>query len=154
MLVRGFGRLSVVVVLSLLVLGCGGAAGRPPLGKVSGKVTYNGNPVTSGSVMFTPVGGSASDAARIATGQIESDGSYMLTTFDTGDGAALGQHIVTVESRGDLEAMKKMNLKPGGIIAYKLPKPAIPEKYTKTDRSPLKHTVVEGSNTVNIELKD
>jgi hypothetical protein len=123
------------------------------LAKVSGKVTYNGKPVTTGSVMFTPLGG-AKDASRIATGQIESDGSYALTTYDTGDGAVLGQHAVTVESRGDPEEMKKLNMKPGGIIAYKLPKAAIPEKYTKTDRSPLKYTVVAGQNTINLELTD
>src|SRR5215475_82944 len=101
MSVQGFGRYSAVVSLFLMILGCGGGAGRPPLAKVSGKVTYAGKPVTTGSVMFTPVAGSASDSARIATGQIESDGSYSLTTFDTGDGAVLGQHLVTVESRGD-----------------------------------------------------
>jgi hypothetical protein len=50
--------------------------------------------------------------------------------------------------------MKNMNLKPGGVIAYKLPKAAIPEKYTKTDQTPLKHTVEPGNNTINLELKD
>jgi hypothetical protein len=154
MFVLVFGRLSAVVSLALLVLGCSASAGRPPLGKVSGKVTYNGKPVTGGSVMFTPAAGSGSDTARIATGQIEADGSYTLTTFDTGDGAVLGQHIVTVESRGDPEAMKKLNLQPGGIIAYKLPKAAIPEKYLKTDRSPLKQTVEAGNNKIDLDLKD
>jgi hypothetical protein len=104
--------------------------------------------------MFTPAEGSQGDAQRIATGQLESDGSFTLTTFDTGDGAVLGPHIVTIESRGDMEAIKKMNLKKDGVIAYKLPKPAIPEKYTKTQGSPLKQTVVAGSNTFTIELKD
>jgi hypothetical protein len=153
MLIRGFGQLSAVVSLLLMVTGCSGA-GRPPLGKVSGKVTYNGKSVTAGSVIFTPVQGSQSEASRIATGQIEADGSYFLTTFDTGDGAVLGQHVVTVDSRGDPDEMKKLNMKPGGIIAYKLPKASIPEKYTKPDRSPFKYTVEVGNNTINLELKD
>jgi hypothetical protein len=124
------------------------------MGRVSGKVTHNGKPVTGGSVVFTPVGGTQSSAARIATGQIESDGSYTLTTFDTGDGAVLGQHTVTVESRPTGEEFKKLNLKPDGRIAYKLPKATIPDKYLKTDRSPLKHTVEAGNNTIDIDLKD
>jgi hypothetical protein len=124
------------------------------MGRVSGKVTHNGQPVTSGSVVFTPVGGTQSSAARIATGQIESDGSYTLTTYDTGDGAVLGQHIVTVESRGTGEDIKKLNVKPDGRIAYKLPKNTVPDKYNKPDRTPLKHTVEAGNNTVDIDLKD
>jgi hypothetical protein len=104
--------------------------------------------------MFTPVGGSSGDSARIATGQLESDGSFTLTTFDTGDGAVLGQHVVTIESRGSMEQLKKMNLKTDGTIAYRLPKPSVPEKYTKTDSSPLKFTVEKGSNSFKIELKD
>jgi hypothetical protein len=154
MIVRCCGRLTAVVALCLWSLGCGGAAGRPPLARVSGTVTHNGKPVTSGSVVFTPVSDSQSSAARIATGQIESDGSYTLTTFDTGDGAVLGQHIVTVESRGTGEDIKKLNVKPGGTIAYKLPKTTIPDRYNKPDRTPLKHTVEAGSNKINIDLKD
>src|SRR4051794_29291174 len=109
MIVQRCGRLAAVLALCSLTLGCSGSAGRPPLARVSGTVTHNGKPVTSGSVVFTPAGDSQSSAARVATGQIESDGSYTLTTFDTGDGAVLGQHVVTVESRATGEDMKKMN---------------------------------------------
>jgi len=31
-------------------------------------------------------------------GTIEPDGSYRLTTFDSGDGALLGRHRVTIEA--------------------------------------------------------
>jgi hypothetical protein len=154
MFVQRFGRFAAVVGLCFWAMGCAGNAERPPLGRVSGKVTHNGKPVTSGSVVFSPVGGTQSGAARIATGQIESDGSYTLTTYDTGDGAVLGQHTVTVESRGTGEDIKNLNVKPGGAIAYKLPKSTVPDKYLKTDRSPLKHTVEAGKNTIDIDLKD
>jgi hypothetical protein len=59
------------------------------MGRVSGKVIYNGKPVSPGSVMFTPIGGSSGDSSRIATGQLGEDGSFTLTTFDAGDGAVL-----------------------------------------------------------------
>jgi hypothetical protein len=154
MIVRRYGRLAAAVALCFGSIGCSGAAGRPPLAKVSGTVTHNGKPVTTGSVVFTPIGDSQSGSARIATGQIESDGSYTLTTYDTGDGAVLGQHIVTVESRISGDAMKKMNLKADGTIAYKLPKTTIPDKYNRPDRTPLKHTVEAGTNKIDIDLKD
>jgi len=154
MIVQRYGRLAAVLALCSLTLGCSGSAGRPPLARVSGTVTHNGKPVTSGSVVFTPVGDSQGAGARIATGQIESDGSYTLTTYDTGDGAVLGQHIVTVESHGTGEDIKKLNVKPDGKIAYKLPKTTIPDKYNKPDRTPLKHTVEAGSNKIDIDLKD
>ena len=82
------------------------------------------------------------------------DGSFTLTTFDSGDGAVVGQHTVTVEARGSGEDMKKMNMKPGGVIAYKLPKAVIPEKYTKTTTTPLKQTVEASGNNFSIELTD
>src|SRR5438105_2908960 len=88
-----------VVGLSLLSPGCGGDTNRPKVAPVSGKVTHKGQPLTSGDVIFTPAGGMDGAAGQIATGQIGSDGTYRLTTFNTGDGAVLGTHKVTVVAR-------------------------------------------------------
>jgi len=133
--------------------GCGERITRPPLGKVSGKVTYNGKPVTKGSVIFTPVQGKGGDTGQNAVGQLGSDGSYELTTFDTGDGAILGQHTVTVQA--DSKDINELNkIRPDGTVPYILPKPAIPEKYTNATKSPLRFTVSAGSNTYDIQLKD
>src|SRR4051812_24314393 len=87
------------LVFAFATVGCGGDANMPKLGKVSGKVTYKGQPVTSGHIVFTPAAGKGGDTGQTATGEIESDGSYTMTTFNTGDGAILGQHIVTVTVR-------------------------------------------------------
>lgn len=146
------------LVAGLLMASLGGCSGTDPdlpkLAKVSGKVTYNGKPVTKGSVIFTPVAGDKGDASgQVATGQIGADGSYELTTFNTGDGAVIGQHTVTIEAPS--EDINKLNQpKEDGTIAYILPKPAVPEKYTKPSSSPLKQTVVEGANVFNLELSD
>ena len=93
---RATAWLAAVVLLAFVAAGCGSAAGRPKLGKVSGKVTHKGQPVTSGEVTFTPATGKGGESGNVAFGKIGADGSYDLTTFDTGDGAVLGQHIVTV----------------------------------------------------------
>jgi hypothetical protein len=148
--------LAALLVLNLFILGgCGGKSERPPLGKVSGTVSYKGKPLTQGSVLFTPVQGRGGETGQVGVGQIESDGSFELTTFDTGDGALIGQHVVTIESRGmSSDEIKKMNLKPDGSIAYVLPKPPFPAKYSKADASPLRQTVKAEGNEFTIELKD
>ncbi len=88
-------RAACGLVVALLLAGCGGDPSKPKLGKVSGTVTYKGQPVTSGTVRFTPDASKGGETGQVASGQIESDGSYELTTFDTGDGAILGQHVIT-----------------------------------------------------------
>src|SRR5262249_3000951 len=90
--------LAGVVGLCLLFSGCAGSdAGKPKVAPVSGKVTKKGGqPLTHGDITFTP---SEGGSGQIATGQIGPDGSYTLTTFNTGDGAVLGKHKVTVVAR-------------------------------------------------------
>jgi hypothetical protein len=124
----------------------------PKLGKVQGKVTYQGKPLGSGRVVFTPAEGKGGESGHGASGQIESDGSYEMTTFNTGDGAILGQHIVTVmvpEKAGESAKPDKYSQ-----IKYVLPKNLTPAKYATADKSPLRCTVVEGKMTFDIELKD
>src|SRR5262245_18383658 len=139
-----------VVGLSLLLAGCGADANRPQDAPVSGKVTHKGKLLTAGDVVFTPTGGAAS---HIATGQIGPDGSYRLTTFNTGDGAVLGTHKVTVTARSSVD-LEKMNKLKSGKIAYKLPPSLLPPKYSKVDSTPLQYTVEDRENTINIELPD
>jgi hypothetical protein len=138
----------------LSVAACGPAGGRrPELGKVSGKVTYKGKPIAKGEVIFTPSKDKGGASGQVATGTIESDGSYSLTTFDTGDGAILGQHVVTViVPSQDLRELNKP--RPDGSIPYILPKGGVPEKYSNVDTSPFRYTVDPGQNTINLELKD
>jgi hypothetical protein len=151
MRIRRTSRLSLIASFGFVFLltGCRGNSDRPPLGRVSGKVTYNGKPVTAGSVIFTPANGGS--GGHVATGHIESDGSYTLTTFDTGDGAVLGQHVVTVESREKLDGppMDKQ-----GRITYVPPKMTVPSKYTNPEKTPLRYTVEAGGKTIDLELKD
>jgi hypothetical protein len=139
------------VVLSLA--GCsGGDPNQPKLGKVYGTVSYKGKPVEGGHVVFTPSADKGGATGQSATGEIASDGTYELTTFNTGDGAILGQHIatVTVTEKGYVMPQPK----PDSTIDYKLPKIASPKKYATADKSPLRYTVVEGKQKIDIELKD
>ena len=50
--------------------------------------------------------------------------------------------------------LRKINEKPGGVIAYKLPKSLVPPKYTKVDTTPLIYTVDDRRNEINIDLPE
>lgn len=149
---------SLVLAFSAAVLvGCGTDASRPKLGRVSGKVTYNGQPVTKGIVSFVPRGGPGAETGQSATGEIGSDGSYTLTTFENGDGAVLGEHTVLVMAREEDPAIKGHGMpipNAKGKITIKPAKSLVPEKYATAANSPLRYTVKEGSNPYDIELTD
>jgi hypothetical protein len=142
----------VALSCSAISIGCGGKVERPAMGRVHGTVTFDGKPVDKGRVTFTPVSGDGISGGTSAMSPIESDGTYNLTTFDTGDGAIVGQHIVTViVPTEDIVALNKPRA--DGSIPYILPKELIPKKYTDPKQTPLRNTVVAGDNTLNIDLK-
>ena len=85
--------LALAAILLIPCWGCGSAGGAvPSLIPVKGRVTYKGQPVTKGIVRFEPDG-----YGRMASGQLRSDGSFVLTTLQEGDGVVAGEHRVTIE---------------------------------------------------------
>jgi hypothetical protein len=70
------------------MIGCGG--GRPKRVPVSGRVLIDGQPLTYGFIRLVP------QNARPASAEIGPDGRFTLKTFEDGDGAVLGTHIVTI----------------------------------------------------------
>lgn len=151
------GRRLVLVTTATFLFGCGGDASKPKLGRVSGKVSYNGQPVTKGMVSFVPISGPGSETGQSATGEIGTDGSYKLTTFESGDGAVLGEHKVLVQSSEEDPALKGQGMPipdAKGNFNTKPPKHLVPEKYLTADKTPLRYTVKEGDNRYDIELKD
>jgi hypothetical protein len=98
--------------------GCGGdRVERIPL---RGQVLYQGEPLKFGQVMFQPLGG-----GDIARGEIQSDGSFVLTSKKEGDGVQVGTCRVRVTAyeaqRGEAADPAKMEMPMG--------QSAIPEKY-------------------------
>jgi hypothetical protein len=149
-----------LITLAMLVgAGCGprgGVAGRPvPSG---GTITLDGQPLGGVIITFVPQG-----PGLPATGVSGPDGSFRLTTRNTGDGAIPGQYKVTVrrsdpggtgptespKDPGELaEAMRKMAK--GGP-----PKPAGPTihpNYETVDKTPLTWEIPSGGDK-NIKLE-
>lgn len=92
---QGFSRATVAgLLLCLASVGCGSKG--PVLYPVTGKVVgHDGKPLERATVVFHPVGGAA-DAPK-PRGTVGADGSFVLTTTTTGDGAPPGEYRVTVE---------------------------------------------------------
>ena len=81
----------IALIIPALLAGCGSN-----MGQVHGKITFEGQPVTSGSVTFAPkVPADQFEAGRPASGAPNAAGEFQLSTFRKNDGALVGPHIVT-----------------------------------------------------------
>jgi hypothetical protein len=131
--------LAGVVAVWFAPVGC---SDQPATAVVKGKVTYNAKPVSSGTIMFVPAG-----AGPAATGEIQPDGTYTLTTFKDGDGAVLGSHAVMVTA---------FEGRPDGLPEDKVfhAQELVPPKFSNTATSGLTAEVGKGENTINFDLTD
>jgi hypothetical protein len=73
-----------------MVAGCSRPSYQLQTAPVSGKVTLDGQPLTSGYVVIPTAKG------RMASGRLQPDGTFVMTTYDEGDGAQVGTHPVIV----------------------------------------------------------
>lgn len=132
----------VTVVTCLTIAGCGGS--RIETAAVSGTVTYDGKPVTEGTVLFQPEKGPG------ATGSLDAQGHYVLRTKKLADGAPLGKNTVVILPPTTLGGPDSPT--PGQLIKRDFPN--IPEKYRRAETSGLVREVNPGNNTFDFEIKD
>jgi hypothetical protein len=104
---------------------------------IRGQVFYNGEPlkdVPQGLVRYLP---KPSTAGRQASGRLQPDGSFVLTTFQNADGALVGEYDITVSAY--TTALTREQTEAG--LRDGAPKLMIPEKYTHPDSSELSDLV-------------
>ncbi len=119
--------LALLVGITLGSFGCGGPAPTgAPTSPVKGRVTFQGKPVTKGTITFEPEG-----AGKEASGEIQADGTFVLTTYKKDDGAVLGNHRVSVANAGK----------------------SVPVKFASFQTSHIEMEVSEGKTEYNIDLK-
>ena len=99
----GRALLLLSLVAPLAVSSCGGGGAR--LHPVHGQVFYEGKPAAGAVVFFHPQGnppaaGGSPSAADLPIGTVGSDGSFELTTYRQGKGAAAGRYTVTISWEG------------------------------------------------------
>ncbi|MHB1422488.1 MAG: hypothetical protein ACYC3I_04695 [Gemmataceae bacterium] len=157
--------LALSLVLTIAVGGTVGCAGKSKgSANVSGKITYNGKPVTGGSITFHRT---LEDAVGELGGSIAEQGTYTVT------GLPSEEYIVTIDTeflnktaptvygqggnkRNKDEYEKKMREKMGkgppedkqGTYMK------IPSKYSDKKTSTLRTTLIKGDNTYDVDLKD
>lgn len=79
-------------VALMFVAACGCSSDRVPTYPVTGRVQFSdGEPVRTGTVEFE-----SEEFATTATGSIQDDGTFVLGTYESDDGAAVGKHRAIV----------------------------------------------------------
>ncbi|TWU21804.1 hypothetical protein [Bythopirellula polymerisocia] len=124
-----------------------GCSQPPPMTSVKGKVLYNSEPLKFGVVMFHPPKG------QVAQAEIQSDGTFDLSTFRKEDGVIPGHYKVSVlcYEAHDSEKAKLLDDEEGGML---LGKSLIPLKYTRANSSGLTADIqLEGTPEVVLELQ-
>ncbi len=131
---------AAVAIGLLVIVGCGDNDGLVP---VSGKVTLDGKPLADAAVgFFADAGGTP------AVGTTDAQGNFTLSTHKPGDGATVGQNVVTVSKQSNLDAGKEVE--ESEIVRMKNESPI---KYFSPKTSDIKVEVKYGMEPVVIDLK-
>jgi len=128
---RGSRWLPALLFVHLLFL-CGCGDGRPRRVPVSGQVLIDGKPLGTGFIRLVP------DDSRLATGTIDKQGRFRLTTFDPDDGCVLGTHQVEVTAIQTMSPTK---------IRY-----LVPKKYQQASTSGLSVKIDGPTDSLVIKL--
>lgn len=128
---------SLLVAMTGLV-GCGTGSGVYP---VQGNViSTTGIAPQFGTVEFR-----SDSEGRVASGKIQSDGTFTLTTFEPNDGAVKGDH--------DVILVRFINVEDGKPLESHGHAVEIPERYASYETSGLTATVKPGrNNKITIEF--
>lgn len=148
-------RLVTLVFPAAMLCGCGD--GRLETAPVRGTITCGGQPVTSGSVSFNPIveGGPATQA-RPAVGAVGADGSFVLTTYESDDGAVVGKHEVSYSPPPPPGEGIELGDEEGGAPVPATP-PVSPKKGQKVPcrfGGTAEVEVADGENVLTIDLSE
>lgn len=121
----------VLAAAVLALAGCGG--GGPKIVPVSGVVTLDGQPLAYGHVQVLPAGW------RPASGKLDGNGRFTLTTTTPNDGCPIGTHPAVVLA--------------GESVTPDTMKWHAPSKYADVATSQLTVTITGPTDDLKIELK-
>lgn len=134
--------LVVLALVTLMLSGCGG-----DIGRVSGTVTVNGEPISNATIMFYPQEG------RASVGKTDESGKYSLTYTKGVTGAKIGTHVVTVSTEVFAEENRNVDYEETSRMPTVMGrKETMPPKYLDRTKSELTADVKSGSNTIDFDL--
>jgi len=132
------GKKLLASVALLLFVGCG--AGGPRMGEVTGKVTYSDGSIPKGGVVvirFEVAPDSNPEKRKAADSDIESDGSFAITTMKPGDGAYYGKYKVVFTI----------------LNSYRAGKSLVDSKFTDASTTPFECIVDSPSQVVDFTIE-
>ncbi len=122
------------------VAGC--SSSTMPLARATGTITIEGQPIAGAKVVFRPEAGPA------ASGETDTKGRFVLSTYQSGDGAVIGHHSVVVVPK-----LPGVMLTPGQEPnAPPAPTVIIPAQYQRADSSGLVAEVAQSANDFVFDL--
>ena len=135
-----------VLLFMAAVVGCGPTSQYPPLGRVGGVVTLDGQPVEGASVSFFP------EQGRSSTSTTDAQGRYDLIYVGSVWGATIGSHRVAIQKVVQDPKYVPYPLEqsindPGPKIVNLLP-----ARFAGT-KSELSAVVSKGKNTIDFHLE-
>ena len=151
-------ELTFLLLMIATLLFCGCKKG-PPMGKITGTVTYNGEPLKTGVIVFDVEG------ARQGRAEVENGKIVKASTYDNNDGISIGKAKISITSYEYTQTsappvVSRQNPnRPdtgGGLSSYSPPKITsnLPQKYANPHISGLSATIEKGENTITLELSD
>jgi hypothetical protein len=136
------GRLTFCGAVTLAMFGCNGS--QENVVDVRGRVTYKGQPVTTGTVRFTPTHMAMGEASsRPVTAVLDGDGSYRMKAYRSRFGMSPGDYAVSILSYE------------GSMMEPEKVKYIVPKKYADTRTSGLTATIPQdqsGSLELNFDI--
>ena len=151
-------QLACGLIVVVLLAGCSKGPKLPKVAAVSGRVTYQGEPLSDAQITFN----NTDQDGFAATGITDADGEYTLKTYIDAthelSGAVPGNYYVTftkVEETGgsDMDQMKAASdaAAKGGVTG---PKSAIPERFGQPTSAKKAKVEAGKPNTIDFQLTD
>jgi predicted phosphodiesterase len=108
----------------------------------SGKVLLDGKPLAGATVAFHLINPDTKRFTYVCDGLTDASGRFQVSTYTKNDGCPAGEYAVTVVRTGS------------GYSDGEVPEQSqLPERYRTPETTPLKVTIKDGTNEVNLELQ-
>lgn len=107
----------------------------------SGRVLLDGKPLGGATVSFHSYNKDTERYTYVCDGLTDANGRFQVSTYTKNDGCPAGEYVVTVVKTGR------------GYYDGEVPdRSLIPERYAAAGTTPLKVTIKDGTNEVNLDL--
>ena len=138
----------LLLLVAVVVFGCGKDPNLPELHAVTGTVTMDGKPVDDAVVIFYPTGNTRGTRAH---GRTDAQGRYSMTSSKLGEGTPVGSYSVTISHLTMPDGSPLPNNEDFDPMTMKF-KENMPATYSQRPMSKLKATVPDGGGEINFEL--